>query len=494
MKSKLNGFEVLESKKLLSNEPVVAVLDSGIDLNHAYLINSIWTNKNDSTINTIDNDNNNYIDDIHGWNFIDSNNNVQDNYGHGSHVAGIIKAQARNSMVKIMPLKVMNDRGIGSTSAILKAIDYVYMMKKVYGVNIVAINASWGGDISYSQVVYDKISKLNNEGIAFVVAAGNAATDLDNSPRYPVSYDLPNIITVGALSYDGISLANFSNYGKKSVDLTAPGSVIYSTLPYNAYGYLSGTSMAAPAVAGTIAVLDSIKPDLTMVQVKNIIFSSVDRIPELFGRVVTDGKLNLDRAMSMVSNSVIVNKYPVGQVSRLTKTIISGWAKDPDNNAAINIKLVINDIDKFIIKTNSDGLWTFSLRDLHVGNHVIKIKAQDTKDNSWNTIATTSVTIASPVVRVGLLTKDRIAGWAFSERSGTAPVVVRVLINNKIVASQWANKYRPALKSVVGSVYHGFNMPLSNIWFHKGKNSVQVQVFDPISKQVTVGWTGSLIK
>lgn len=525
MNKKVLGIERLESKTLLSvapNDPllsnqwglgsissygawtqsigsknvVVAVIDSGIDLTHNDLKNNMWKNPGEIEGDGIDNEGDGFIDDVYGWNFANNNNDVQDRYGHGTHVAGIIGAEGNNALgvvgvnwnVSIMTLKMFDDKGVGDTGGAIRAMEYALMMKNTYGVNVVVVNASWGGGTGFSNLLYSEVSKLNNSNIILTAAAGNNGRDMDAYPGYPSCFDLPNIISVGALGYDRINLAAYSNYGATSVDLAAPGSIIYSTLPYNSYGYKSGTSMASPFVAGAVALLNAVKPNISVAEVRSAIFGNVDKIPELFGKVATGGKLNIEAAIdSLLGIPYVHNQAPIGQINYQTLRVVGGWAKDPDSsNQILNIQLWIDNNMISSKLTSSDGSFVFNLGGLVVGDHVISVKAQDVQSGSWSEIASTKVSIPPPVVRVGFISLDRVIGWAYSERSGAAPVVVRILVNDKLVAGQWANQYRPALRYTVGSVYHGFSIPLNRNWFHRGLNNVKIQVVDPISHQVSL--------
>lgn len=527
------GFESLENKKLLSasndsylntewglnsisafqawksttgsKNEVVAILDSGIDLTHQDLINNIWTNPMDISGDTIDNDNNGYLNDTHGWNFVDNNNDVQDRYGHGSHVAGIIGAEGNNGIglagvnwnVSLMPLKVMSDTGIGSTNSIIKAIDYVVMMKEVYHVNIVAVNASWASLGGYSQIMYDEINKLNQSNILFVAAAGNSGSNSDISLQYPSCYDLPNVISVGALSDDGIHLADLSNYGGLNVDLVAPGIMINSTLPYDQYGILSGTSMAAPYVAGAVALLYSAKPDMSMMQVKDSIFSNVDKIPELFGKVSTNGKLDIGAAVnSVLGIPVNRNSDPQGAITSRSFSNIKGWAIDPDSaGISLKVQLLVDGVVKNTLFTKvPDGSFSFNLGALVVGDHIIEVKAVDSQTGVWTVIGSTVINVPAPVVTVEVLNQSRIKGWAFSERLGSSPVIVRIYINNRLVSSQYANQYRPDLNSSLGSSRHGFSSYVNRYWLRKGSNEVKIVVYDSVTKQASLGYTGYILK
>jgi len=296
---------------------VVAVLDSGIDLSHPDLIGNTWKNPRELATNGIDDEKNGFIDDVYGWNFLNDTNNVQDGYGHGTHVAGIIGAVGNNGVgitglgwqVSLMSLKILGDNGVGTVSAALAAMSYVTMMRRDFETNIVVANNSWGATSGASVVMRDAIAAMNDIGITFVAAAGNNASDNDIVPRYPSSYDVPNVIAVASSdSFD--TLSSFSNYGATSVDLAAPGSLIYSTLTGGTYGYLSGTSMAAPQVSGAVALLNAGKPGVTVAQTRAAILGSTDVIPSMVGKTVTGGRLNINGAMKALGLTPITPPIP----------------------------------------------------------------------------------------------------------------------------------------------------------------------------------------
>lgn len=296
-----------------SKDVVVAVIDSGIDLNHPDLKDNLWVNKREIPNNKIDDDKNGYVDDVYGWNFLKNNNNVQDDYGHGTHVAGIIGAKGNNGIgtvgvnwnVSIMSLKYFGAESFGSTVSAMKAIDYAVMMKTKFGVNIVAINASWGG-LGYDRYLHDTINRAGRAGIAFVASAGNSSMNNDIRPQFPSSFNSTNLIAVASTKPDR-SLSSFSNYGKTSVDLGAPGSNILSTKPNNRYAYSSGTSMAAPMVTGTIALMKSANMNLSLDHIRTILLASVSKVTSLINKVWTDGVLNIGRAVTLAKNTLIAN-------------------------------------------------------------------------------------------------------------------------------------------------------------------------------------------
>jgi subtilisin family serine protease len=253
---------------------IVAVIDTGVDYNHQDLKNNIWTNTKEIAGNGIDDDGNGYIDDINGWNFESKNNNVLDDNGHGTHVSGTIAAEnngigvtgiAYNS--KIMAVKVLDEKGSGSYSNIAKGIRYAVDN----GARV--INLSLGGD-SASNTLKSAIEYAGSKGVIVVMAAGN---DGGSTPSYPARYADNLGIAVGAVDKNN-QLADFSNRsGSQEIKyVTAPGKEIYSTVPNNKYAIYNGTSMAAPHVAGVVALMLSANPNLTESQVREIIINTAE--------------------------------------------------------------------------------------------------------------------------------------------------------------------------------------------------------------------------
>ena len=295
----------------------VAVLDEGIDFNHPDLAPNIWTNPFDP-IDGIDNDGNGHIDDSHGWDFENDDNSVYDGSpsnleidSHGTHVAGIIGARGGDGVgvagvtwnVTMISGKFLDEDGTGSSFDAALAIDYMIDLQTRHGLNIVALNNSWGGG-AYSTALHQAIIRAANAGILFMAAAGNETNDNDSSPHYPSNYSTTEAAgTQAAASYEAVigvasltrtgALSGFSNYGASSVDIGAPGSEIYSTLPGAAYGYQSGTSMATPYVAGAAALYKSIHPHATAAQIRSAILSQGAATTSLSGRTATGRRLDV---------------------------------------------------------------------------------------------------------------------------------------------------------------------------------------------------------
>jgi subtilisin family serine protease len=305
---------------------VVAVIDSGIDLSHPDLAANLWTNPGEIAGNGVDDDRNGFVDDVHGWNFVDNNANLQDGYGHGTHVAGIIGAVGNDGVgvtgvawqVSIMVLRVQNDSGAGTTSAVIGALQYATMMRRTFGINVVVTNNSWEAAAGYSAVIEDLIRDQAAAGITFVAAAGNHGTDNDVTPRYPSNYDLPNVIAVASLGSSGV-LAGSSDYGARTVDLAAPGTFVLSTWKGGGYAALSGTSMAAPQVSGTVALLAAARPGITVAEVRAAILGTTTPMASLAGKTVTGGRLNAFAALA----SLRVAPLPVPAPASVTAPTVT---------------------------------------------------------------------------------------------------------------------------------------------------------------------------
>ena len=281
-----------------SSNVVVGIIDSGFDYTHPDLVNNIWTNPGEIPGNNIDDDNNGYIDDVHGYDFFNFDGDPFDDNSHGTHVAGTIGAEGNNGIgvagvnwnVSLMGLKFLGAGNTGPNSAAIAAVNYVNMMSD-RGVNIRATNNSWSST-TFSSQLYTAIAGNRDRNILFVAAASNDSTNNDDVPHYPASYDLDNIIAVAATTNDD-TLASFSNFGATSVDLAAPGVLTYSTTPGGTYGFKSGTSMATPHVTGAAALAFALEPNATYTEVRNAILGGVDHKANLAGVVATGGRLNL---------------------------------------------------------------------------------------------------------------------------------------------------------------------------------------------------------
>ncbi len=289
----------------------IGIIDEGYMYTHEDIADNAGTNPGEIAGNGVDDDGNGLVDDVYGWDFDGNNSSLFDGTGddHGTHVAGTIGGKGGNGIgvagvvwnVKLLGAKFLGSRG-GTTANAIKAVDYFTDLKTNQGINIVATNNSWGGG-GFSQALKDAIDRANVAGILFIAAAGNSGTNNDASASYPSNYDSPNVIAVASITSTG-GLSSFSQYGATTVDLGAPGSGIWSSVPVaigkgknatigSGYASYNGTSMATPHVSGAAALYASINPNATAAQIKAALLSSATPTSSLAGKTVTGGRLNV---------------------------------------------------------------------------------------------------------------------------------------------------------------------------------------------------------
>jgi subtilisin family serine protease len=297
------------NNKTGSSDVYIGIIDEGYMYTHEDLSANAGTNPGEVANNGVDDDGNGYVDDVYGWDFAGGNNSIFDGTGddHGTHVAGTIGGKGGNGIgvagvvwsVKLLNAKFLGNRG-GTTANAIKAVDYFTDLKTRQGLNIVATNNSWGGG-GFSQALQDAIDRAGNAGILFIAAAGNSGTNNDATASYPSGYSSSNIIAVASITSTG-ALSSFSQYGATTVDLGAPGSSIWSTVPKSSkgkvisgYASYSGTSMATPHVSGAAALYASTHPGATAAQIKSAILNAAQATPtsSLSGKCVTGGRLNV---------------------------------------------------------------------------------------------------------------------------------------------------------------------------------------------------------
>lgn len=393
-----------------NDETVVAIMDSGVDVAHPDLAANIWVNAGEIAGNGIDDDGNGYKDDVNGWDFADNDATLLHPTGqlvgwdHGTHVAGIVGAVANNNVggagvcpsCQLMVLKIfepfdtdndgVKDTMIGDLAAELKAFDYAIRM------DADIINGSFGGSIVSSRFERAKVKKAIAAGITTVLAAGNengdndlliGALDLDGddvpdltSPAYPASYDLPGIIAVGASNdsdefgvFSGcVTLfCSFSNWGRDSVDVSAPGVDILSTVPGGGYAAWDGTSMATPNVAGIAGLVKAEHPDYTPAQIANAIMNATDRpasLKNLFALpgqtftgdfTVSGGRVDAAAALNApTTDSFPTSDGTVAGAKSLTGTVSGNVSWPSDVNDVFKKKLARGAIYKAILNTSGD--------------------------------------------------------------------------------------------------------------------------------------------
>lgn len=275
----------------------VAIIDSGVEYTHPDLQNQIDVNQIELNGKPgVDDDGNGYIDDIYGYNFAAKNGDPMDGYGHGTLCAGIVGA-SHNSVgvagvmanVSILPVKFLDNNGSGELIDAILAIDYA--IKR--GANV--LSNSWGTG-GKTKALEDAIVAARNAGITFVTAAGNQSSDNDTTDSYPGNFDIDNVISVGAFSSNG-KMSYFSNYGKKTVHVMAPGEHIFSTYTNGQYFPESGTSMSAPFVAGVVGLMLSQDPHLTPLQIRNRLINTSIKTPDLQSSSQSSGRVDAYRAL-----------------------------------------------------------------------------------------------------------------------------------------------------------------------------------------------------
>jgi subtilisin family serine protease len=303
-----------------SSNVIVGVIDTGIDYDHEDLKDNIWYNPGENgggkENNGVDDDNNGYKDDFRGWNFLSNSKDPYDDNDHGTHCAGIVGAVGNNGKgvvgvnwrVKLMALKFLGSDGSGTSEAAAEAIIYATDM----GAKV--LSNSWGGGEN-SQTLKAAIQYASDRGVLFIAAAGNESSNTDAVANYPSNYDVPNVVSV-ASSDRNDNLSSFSNYGRRTVDIAAPGSSILSARPLSRYQVLSGTSMATPHVAGAAALIWAQYPSLNMHQVLVRLLGSADRKNAFIGRMTTGGRLNVANAFS--NNPLIAQTTDFGNTPNTT--------------------------------------------------------------------------------------------------------------------------------------------------------------------------------
>jgi subtilisin family serine protease len=317
-----------------SSDVVVAVIDTGIDYTHPDLAANMFRNTLDCNSNGIDDDGNGQIDDCFGIDTANNDSDPMDDNNHGTHVSGTIGAVGNNGVgvvgvnqtVRLMACKFLDSTGSGNVADAIDCLEYVKLMKE-RGVNIVATNNSWGGP-DFSQALFDAIEAHRQRGILFIAAAGNDGTDSDTTPSYPANYFLANIISVAATTRTDAQ-ATFSNFGRHTVHLGAPGSEILSTTRANTYQIFSGTSMATPHVTGVAALLKAQDPARDWRSIKNLILAGGDTVSSLTN-TITRKRLNARGALACSNSTVLSRLLPVGAA-------LGGSVGTPIDLAALHI-------------------------------------------------------------------------------------------------------------------------------------------------------------
>ncbi|MBL8189756.1 MAG: S8 family serine peptidase, partial [Acidobacteria bacterium] len=290
------GWQKLKGDK----DTVVAVIDTGVDTRHPDLARNLWSNKREANgKKNEDDDRDGYVDNVSGWNFVNDTPNVMDDHGHGTAMAGILAAEANNHQgiagvmwqASLMPLKALDSTGSGAISDVVEAIDFAVS----HGAGV--INCSFGTE-AFSQSLLDAIARASLSGVLVVASAGNNGWDLSQTPYYPASYAASNLIAVAATNNSDL-LATFSNYGANNVHIAAPGIDVLTTYPNNRYVTMTGTSAAAPLVAGVAGLLKSRRGFVSAQWVRKVMMDSARKVSSLNGVVSSGGVVSAGESIAL---------------------------------------------------------------------------------------------------------------------------------------------------------------------------------------------------
>lgn len=331
-----------------SRDITVCVIDTGADIHHPDLMKNLWVNKGETGLddkgrnkasNGIDDDKNGFKDDVHGWNFVHNNNNLKDDHGHGTHIAGIIGAEGGNGIgisgvapkVSLMILKYYDAKGSDVNNLVntVKAIDYAVNMD----CNI--INYS-GGGIAPSNEEKMAIERANKKGILFVAAAGNERSNSDIRKYYPADYGLPNILSVTAIDRFQNVLPS-SNYGEQTVDVAAPGNDIISTLPNGQYGFMTGTSQATAFATGVAALVMANNANLRKADhTIKYLTQTGDTDEKLIGKTRYRKRLNSYKALAIQDSDLAFNGVRVENASAFGKNAFASPSASDDETLEVS--------------------------------------------------------------------------------------------------------------------------------------------------------------
>ncbi|MCP4216314.1 MAG: S8 family serine peptidase [bacterium] len=427
-----------------SAEVTVAVIDTGVDYTHPDLAANMWQNPGEIPGDGIDNDSNGYIDDLHGIDSVRGNGDPMDDNSHGTHCSGTIGAVGNNGIgvagvcwnVKIMALKCFPASGSGYISDAVPCIEYAV----AHGANI--INASWGGTY-YSYALNAAITAAENAGVLVVASAGNSYSNNDTRPQYPSSYPHDNIIAVAAVGYK-MELELYSCYGLNSVDVAAPGNSIRSTTPGSTYSFKSGTSMAAPHVAGLAALIKSNEPELTASQIKNRILSTVKRTNSMKDKILSGGLINAYYALIDAPYAQVTLTNPRDETILSGTAILRATPAGPVPTAQVEFY-----IDGRRIATVDSAPWEFHLDTTSEPNGIFTLNVILTDTNNRKETDETRVRINNSGAPAALITapttsENRVGIVAIETQAAHAEGISRVefLVDGVSIGEDTTAPYR----------------------------------------------------
>jgi subtilisin family serine protease len=437
----IDGLEALRIERGDASV-VVAVIDDGVDFTHPDLVDRAWTNPGEAGANAtngIDDDGNGYVDDVHGWDFCNNDNTVSDpgEDFHGTHVAGTIAASLNGigivgvaPGIKIMALKFIDDTDeCGADDMTVDAIDYAAS----FGAPIV--NASWGQS-SFSGVIEAAIAE---SGALFVAAAGNGnrltgiGFDLDAGGFYPADSTLPNVLTVAAVDQLG-DLAPFSNYGNSSVDIAAPGTNTLSSIPdipasggdaecNPCWGWLAGTSMAAPHVSGVAALALSVMggtPSATALRAR--VLGTGQPLPSTAGLTATGRMVNAWRAVDVtgpVVSPINSHKIDVGSVVGTTVSTTMTWPPATDDLSGVRTYTVRRSLNGAAFTTLTTTSARSHKRTMAFGTPTrFELSARDGAGNTG--VAAVGSSIRALLIQDGTSAARYAGAWSTVSQSGAS--------------------------------------------------------------------------
>ncbi len=477
----LNAWQTTQG----SSSTIIAVIDSGLDLTNPDFSGRLWVNTAEATGQPgVDDSHDGYVDDVFGWNFRDHNNNLADYAQHGTHVAGLIAANANdhygvagvNWNARIMPLKFIGPDGSGNVADAVQAIYYAVN----HGARI--INASWGG-IDYSQSLNDAISYADSHGVVFVTAAGNESANNDTKPSYPALDRLGNLISVAAVDAFG-RLASFSNYGPNTVDIAAPGVSILSDLPGGGLVSYSGTSMSTPFVTGVASLVAGMHPTWNAEQIVHQVVATAKPMPTLRGLIASGGIVDAAAAVGSTAPPTTTTTPPPVSV---TSNPTIGVSEPSD---LIHAQIVSTD-EFYQAHGGTNTSWlnalyqTFLDRSLDPGARTYWLGQLAASDR---------LTVAHAIIYSPEAIRTKVAGWMKSDLGWTATIADLKTIP---VVIQWSNVIAAA--GGADSVIHQIILASSEFYNRSGGtdaswlNAVyQVALGRPLDSGARTYWLGQL--
>jgi PKD repeat protein len=416
----IHAWEAWHTTTSASNV-IVGVVDTGVRYTHQDLAANIWANLADGT---------------YGTNTVAGNTDPDDDYGHGTHVSGVIGAAGNNGVgvvgvcwdVQIMALKFLDSSATGTISGAIACLDYA----RTHGASV--INASWGWTDWNSQSLHDAIASLGEADIVFVAAAGNSAADNDTTPLYPASFrDLDNVIAVAATDNNDL-LASYSDYGPASVDLGAPGTSVLScdNASDEAYSSESGTSFACAHVSGAVALLRGYFPGENHKQIIQRLLQGTDPLPSLAGKTITGGRLDVAKALGA--------------------ELIAGFTKQPSSGRA---RLAVQFTDTSAGNPSSwnwtfgDGLASTNQNPNHTYESAGSFTATLTVSNYTGQSNSASSTVS--------VTPGLIAGFTNQPSSGPAPLAVQFTDTSAGSPASWNWKFGDGSASAAQNPNHTYS-------------------------------------